>query len=113
VVICDRYLESSVAYQGYARGLDPKFIRELSVWATQSLLPDFTIYLDVPHSDHAVRMDGDDRMEMQSEQFHIDVLAAFRDMATQNRDPHVLIDATADKDDVANQIRIAIDGFLS
>jgi dTMP kinase len=113
VVICDRYLESSVAYQGYARGLDPEFIRSLSVWATEELLPDFTIYLDVPHEAHAARMDGDDRMEMQSEQFHIDVLAAFRQMAGANPNPHILIDATAEKDLVATQIREAIDSQLS
>ena len=113
VVICDRYLESSVAYQGYARGLNPDFIRELSVWATQELLPDFTIYLDVPHEAHAQRMDGDDRMEMQSEQFHIDVLQAFRKMAASNPNPHILIDATAEKDEVAKQIQVAVMDQLS
>ncbi|MFM8350107.1 MAG: dTMP kinase, partial [Actinomycetales bacterium] len=46
-VICDRYLDSSVAYQGYGRQMDPDRIRELSLWATSELLPDLTIILDI------------------------------------------------------------------
>ena len=108
VVICDRYIESSVAYQGVARGLGADQIRELSEWATEQLLPDFTIYMDVPAEDSAQRMDGTDRMEIQSREFHHRVHQAFRDMASQSNRPNVLIDATKDKDEVELAIRKAV-----
>ena len=108
VVICDRYIESSVAYQGVARGLGADQIRELSEWATEQLLPDFTIYMDVPAEDSAQRMDGTDRMEIQSREFHHRVHQAFRDMASQSNRPNVLIDATKDKDEVELAIRNAV-----
>lgn len=94
VVICDRYLESSVAYQGYGRNLGGAYIRELSEWATQGLLPDFTVYLDVPAQVSLDRRKGTDRMEIQSLDFHMQTQQAFRDLAKQSKAPHIVIDAT-------------------
>lgn len=108
VVICDRYIDSSVAYQGIARGLGEEQIRNLSVWATENLIPDFTIYMDVPAEDGEQRMDGTDRMEIQSREFHYAVHQAFRDMAAKSGRPNVLIDATKEKDDVELAIREAV-----
>ena len=112
VVICDRYIESSVAYQGAGRGLGTDYVRQLSEWATEQLLPDFTIYLDVPAEAAAQRMEGTDRMEIQSRDFHGLVHQAFRDIASASHNPHVLIDATAPKDDVAALIAQAIDAVI-
>lgn len=108
VVICDRYIDSSVAYQGIARGLGADQVRNLSVWATESLIPDFTIYMDVPAEDGEQRMDGIDRMEIQSRDFHHAVHQAFRDMAKNSGRPNVLIDATKEKDEVELAIRQAV-----
>jgi dTMP kinase len=94
VVICDRYLESSVAYQGHGRNLGGAYIRELSEWATQGLLPDFTVYLDVPAQVSLDRRKGTDRMEIQSLDFHMQTQQAFRDLAKQSQAPHIVIDAT-------------------
>jgi dTMP kinase len=94
IVICDRYLESSVAYQGYGRNLGGAYIRELSEWATQGLLPDFTVYLDVPAQVSLDRRKGTDRMEIQSLDFHMQTQQAFRDLAKQSQAPHIVIDAT-------------------
>ena len=112
-VICDRYIDSSVAYQGASRGLGIDKIRELSLWATDNLIPDFTIYLDVPLEYGEQRMDGTDRMEIQSRDFHKHVHQAFRDIAAASKHPNVLIDATAPKDEVAERVRAAIDGVLA
>ena len=112
-VICDRYIDSSVAYQGASRGLGIEKIRELSLWATGNLIPDFTIYLDVPHEDGEQRMDGTDRMEIQSRDFHAQVHQAFRDIAAASKHPNIVIDATAPKDEVAAKVRDAIDGVLA
>ena len=87
VVICDRYIDSSVAYQGVARGLGYDQVRNLSLWATDNLIPDFTIYMDVPAEDSEQRMDGTDRMEIQSREFHQAVHQAFRDMAVNSGKP--------------------------
>ena len=112
IVICDRYIDSSVAYQGAARGLGVDKIRELSEWATEQLLPDFTIYLDVPAEAGEERMDGIDRMEIQSREFHFAVHQAFRDIAASSGRPNVVIDATAPKDDVAAAVRAAVEPLL-
>ena len=112
-VICDRYFDSSVAYQGYSRGLGAEKVRDLSLWATGNLIPDFTIYLDVPAEAGEQRMDGTDRMEIQSRDFHEAVHQAFRDIAATSSYPNVVIDATAPKDEVATAVRAAIDGVLA
>lgn len=112
IVICDRYIESSVAYQGVARGLGANQIRTLSEWATENLIPDFTIYMDVPVEDGAERMEGTDRMEIQSREFHHTVHQAFRDMAQESGRPNVLIDATGSKDEVELAIRAAVVAVL-
>jgi len=112
-VICDRYFDSSVAYQGYSRGLGAEKVRDLSLWATGNLIPDFTIYLDVPAEAGEQRMDGTDRMEIQSRDFHEAVHQAFRDIAATSPYPNVVIDATAPKDEVAIAVRVAIDGVLA
>ena len=113
IVICDRYIDSSVAYQGAARGLGVERIRQLSEWATGDLLPDFTIYMDVPVEAGNDRMDGIDRMEIQSREFHKAVHQAFRDIAATSQRPHVVVDATLPKDDVEEIIRAAVTEALS
>ena len=112
-VICDRYFDSSVAYQGYSRGLGAEKIRDLSLWATDNLIPDFTIYLDVPAEAAQQRMDGTDRMEIQSRDFHEAVHQAFREIAAVSKFPNVLIDATAPKDEVAAAVQAAVAGVLA
>jgi len=112
VVICDRYIDSSVAYQGIARDLGANQVRALSEWATELLLPDFTIYMDVPAEAGEQRMDGIDRMEIQSRDFHKAVHQAFRDIAANSPKPNVLIDATKSKEDVELDIRNAVISVL-
>jgi dTMP kinase len=108
VVICDRYLESSVAYQGFGRNLGGTYIRELSEWATQGLLPDFTVYLDVPAQVSLDRRKGTDRMEIQSLDFHTQTQQAFRDLAKNSQAAHIVIDATLPIDEIAQLISNAV-----
>lgn len=112
IVICDRYIDSSVAYQGIARGLGADRIRTLSEWATEQLVPDFTIYMDVPAEHGAERMDGTDRMELESREFHTTVNKAFHQIAIESDRPHAIIDATEPKDDVELAIRTEIEKVL-
>ncbi len=108
IVICDRYLESSVAYQGYGRNLGGTYIRELSEWATQGLLPDITVYLDVPAQVSLDRRKGTDRMEIQSLDFHMQTQQAFRDLAKNSQVAHIIIDATLPIDEIAQLISDAV-----
>ena len=77
VVISDRYLDSSVAYQGAARGLGEDRIAELSLWATEDLVPDLTVLLDVAPGVGLGRAGDANRMEAEPEAFHSEVRAAF------------------------------------
>ena len=113
VVICDRYIDSSVAYQGIGRGLGTQYIRSLSEWATSGLLPDFTIYLTVPLDESEHRMEGTDRMETQSREFHGMVHKAFDDIARTSEHSHAVIDGTASKEAVSQQILTALEGLLT
>jgi len=108
IVICDRYLESSVAYQGYGRNLGGTYIRKLSEWATQDLLPDFTVYLDVPAQVSVERRKGTDRMEIQSLDFHVQTQQAFRDLAKNSQTAHIVIDATLPVNEIEALIADAV-----
>lgn len=101
VVICDRYLDSSVAYQGYARGLGPRRIRDLSLWATQELLPDLTIVLDIDPVEGLGRFEQRDRLEAEPMEYHQQVRAAFLAMAEESPDRYLVLDARADREEIA------------
>jgi dTMP kinase len=94
VVLTDRYLDSSVAYQGGARGLGEDTIRDLSVWATQRLLPDLTIVLDIDPRIGLARALDPNRLESEPLRFHDDVRAAFLRMAAAEPERYVVIDAS-------------------
>ena len=70
VVICDRYIDSSVAYQGYGRDLGPERVRDLSLWATGDLLPDLTVVLDVDPEVGLARFAQRDRLEAEPLEYH-------------------------------------------
>lgn len=101
VVICDRYLDSSVAYQGYARGLGPRRIRDLSLWATQELLPDLTVVLDIDPVEGLGRFEQRDRLEAEPMEYHQQVRAAFLAMAEESPDRYLVLDARADREEIA------------
>nr|NLD39935.1 dTMP kinase [Actinomycetales bacterium] len=85
VVVTDRYLDSSLAYQGAARSLGRDDVRHLSLWGTYGLLPDLTILLDLDPQQAAARRAGErpDSLERESTEFHADVRAAFLELAAQ------------------------------
>jgi dTMP kinase len=85
VVVQDRYLDSSVAYQGAGRVLDPEEVRELSLWATERLMPHLTVLLDVPASVAKARQAQTereyDRLEAEAEDFHTRVRESYLSLA--------------------------------
>jgi dTMP kinase len=116
VVVQDRYLDSSVAYQGAGRVLDATEVRDLSLWATGGALPDVTILLDLDPAAARARLDADDkpfdRLEAEREDFHARVRAAFLDLASAEPERFVVLDATLPPAELAARVRARIEPLL-
>ncbi len=99
VVVTDRYVDSSLAYQGAGRSLAEAEVRRLSAWATGGLMPDLTIVLDLAPEVGLQRRGGPgDRLEDESLAFHHRVRAMFLQLAAHHRDRYLVIDATESSD---------------
>ncbi len=109
VVVQDRYLDSSVAYQGAGRGLGEERIRDLSMWATRELRPDLTVLLDLDVVEGKRRLASDnkpfDRLESEALEFHSRVREAFLAIANAEPDRVLVVDATLPPDEIADLIR--------
>ncbi|MGD8149181.1 dTMP kinase [Ornithinimicrobium sp. Y1694] len=106
VVLTDRYLDSSVAYQGAARALGHEEIRDLSLWAVEGLVPDLTVLLDVPAALGRVRRgEVHDRLEREADSFHDRVRAGFLDLAARDPERYVVLDASGAPEDLAATVR--------
>ncbi|HET6816666.1 MAG TPA: dTMP kinase [Mycobacteriales bacterium] len=105
VVISDRYIDSSVAYQAGGRGLPEHEIRRLSRWATSGLVADLTILLDVDPADGLARATGPgDRLEAETLAFHRRVRATFLDRARRNSSRYLVVDASEGPEQVYAEI---------
>jgi dTMP kinase len=105
-VVCDRYLDSSLAYQGLARGLGVERVLELNLLAIDGLLPDRTFLLLVPLDQAAVRRGSDpDRIEREGDEFVTRVDSAYRELAGIFAQRIVTVDATQPPQEVAELIR--------
>jgi dTMP kinase len=109
VVIQDRYIDSSVAYQGVGRVLDPEAVRGLSEWATEGLAPDLTILLDLDADAARGRLDEArtryDRLEAEASEFHDRVRAAYLALAEAEPGRFLVVDAARPVDEIAGDIR--------
>jgi dTMP kinase len=105
VVICDRYLDSSVAYQGVGRDLGVDRVRDLSLWATGGLLPDLTVLLDVDPIVGLARFAGRDRLEAESIDYHRAVRQGFLDLAAADPERYLVVDAADPATVIADAIR--------
>jgi len=109
IVLQDRYLDSSVAYQGVGRVLDPAEVRELSLWATERLLPDLTVLLDLDEAVGRERLGASrtryDRLEAEAAEFHARVRAAYLDLAAAEPTRFLVLDATLPVEELAARIR--------
>ncbi len=116
VVIQDRYLDSSVAYQGAGRVLDPTEIRDLSLWAAEGLLPDVTFVLDLPAEIAKQRQDQSertfDRLEAEALDFHERVRAGYLAIAQEFPDRVVVLDAAESIDSVHQLIVQKVSSLL-
>ena len=102
-VICDRFTDSTFAYQGSARGLGMDFIDELNRLTCGDVVPDVTVFLDLsPHDAFARKggADADDRLESQSIEFHEKVYEGYKEVAARYPERIVCVDASRDADTV-------------
>lgn len=110
-VVTDRYSASTLAYQGYGRGLDLIELEAIVGWATGGLRPDLTVLFDLPVSVAAARRQGygDDRMEAEGLAFQQRVADGFLALAGRGPDPWLVVDATDPEELVAANVWNAIE----
>jgi dTMP kinase len=112
IVLQDRYLDSSVAYQGAGRVLDATQVRDLSLWATEGALPDLTLLLDLDPSAARIRLDSADkpfdRLESEKAEFHARVREAFLALAAAEPERFLVLDAAASVEEIADAIRTRV-----
>ncbi|MCE4026670.1 MULTISPECIES: dTMP kinase [unclassified Microbacterium] len=117
VVIQDRYLDSSVAYQGAGRVLDADEVRGLSLWAAEGALPDLTVLLDLDPALARRRLDSAekpfDRLEAEREEFHRRVRESFLALAAAEPERFLVVDAAQEPDEIAAAVRARVAGLLA
>ena len=112
-VVTDRFAASSLAYQGYGRGLVLDEVRSLSRWATDDTWPDLNVLIDLPVEVAAARLGEDlDRFEQAGDGFHQLVTEGFRELAAADPERWVVIDGAPPVDEVAAAVRIAVEERL-
>jgi dTMP kinase len=113
VVLCDRYLDSSLAYQGHGRGLGFDDLISLNVWGTECLFPDLTLFLDLDDSIRSARLAAvADRLEAEDDEFHRRVAEGYRILLTLHRHRIRRVDASGSESEVQARVRAVIEEEL-
>jgi dTMP kinase len=109
VVLCDRFYDSTTAYQGYGRKLDIKMVKSLHKIATGNVVPDLTFVFDVdPKTAAKRRGKGPDRLESQSLAFHKQVRRGFKEIARAENRRVKLIDSSSPENEIFKEVRIIL-----
>ena len=115
IVICDRFSDSTLAYQGYGRGLDLRALVRLNRFATGGLAPDLTLLLDLPIATGLARRrreQGQNRLDREARSFYQRVRNGFLELAAEHPRRIRIIDATPDPDTVEGEATIIVTQFL-
>ena len=112
VVITDRYVDTSLAYQGLGRGLAAAELERVLRWATGDLRPQLTVLLDVDPEAGLGRFEGRDRIEAESVEFHRRAREGFLVLAAADPEHYVVLDATQDRETIAAAVRERLEGLL-
>jgi dTMP kinase len=115
LVLCDRYIDSTMAYQGYARGIDFEIIEELNQVATGGLRPDLTILFDLESSEGLSRLHpgGHDRLEREAIEFHHKVRDGYHELVKKEPERWKTIDASKPMTTVQTELRKVLSEQLS
>ena len=101
LVLCDRYIDSSLAYQGYARGLGVDFVEKINDYAIKNFMPNYTIFLSLPPEQAFLRkggVDKNDRVEQSGMEFHNKVYQGYLDLAKKYPSRFIVIDASGTRE---------------
>lgn len=112
IVVCDRFIDSSFAYQGYGRGISMEIIEAANKAALAGLIPDLTIFMDVsPEVALARRMKASvaDRLEMEKMEFHQKVYCGYKELAKRFTDRIAVVDANLSPDEIWREIESILD----
>lgn len=107
-VICDRYVDSSAAYQGYARGLGIDFVRRINSYAIANAMPDVTVFIDLRPSDAFRSVRREDRLEREKAEFHDKVYEGYLAQASTSNGRFVMIKPEKDKNETHRKIIAAL-----
>jgi dTMP kinase len=110
LVVCDRFWDATIAYQGYGRGLPLESLMSITMFAARRLSPDVTFLLDVPLAVSRTRLHGRsaDRLENEGGAFHERVAAGYRALAAATPDRFIVLDGTLPETELANTIRTEV-----
>ena len=112
VVVTDRYVDSTLAYQGAGRSLDGDELEWVARWATDDLRPHLTVLLDLEPSAGLTRFEDRDRIEGESIEFHQRVREEFLRLAKADPDHYLVVDAHAPRDEIADQVQARLAPLL-
>ncbi|MFH1269706.1 MAG: dTMP kinase [Candidatus Omnitrophota bacterium] len=113
IIICDRFLDSTLAYQGYGLGMDIKLIKSVGEFTTSGIRPDLTIFLDLPlRQGLQHRRNSKDRIERRSLIYHGRVLEGYHKLARLERERIKIVKVNKDKDKTQSEIRGLADNLL-
>ena len=114
IVVCDRYADSTMAYQGYGLGLDLDALRAITRFATGGLVPDLTFYVDVPVEVGLTRRHRGEtnRLDHKDQEYHARVREGFLKMANEEPQRWMVIDGTRPVDEVQREIRSRLEKRL-
>ena len=113
LVFCDRYIDSSYAYQAYARGLGYDYIKSINSYAVENCMPDYTVFLNLTPEQAFKRkggVDASDRLELSGMDFHKKVYEGYLAVASKEPDRFLVIDASGERDQTHQKIINALKG---
>ena len=113
VVVCDRYVDSLLAYQGAGRVLDLAELEQIARWVTQSVRPDLTVVLDVEPQRAVQELVDKDRLEAAGDSFHLRARQLFLELARRNPDRYLVLDARLSRDAIAARVAARVRPILS
>ncbi|WOP17225.1 dTMP kinase [Raineyella sp. LH-20] len=113
MVVCDRYIDSMLAYQGAGRVLDMTEVARIAGWATSGLRPDLTVLLDLDPSEAVGRIAEKDRLEGAGDDFHRRVREQFLGLAETAPDRYLVLPARHDRTAIAGRVAAAVDALLT
>lgn len=107
LVLCDRFIDSSLAYQAYARGLGVEFVEKINDYAIKNFMPDHTLFLDLPPEQAFKRKGGadkGDRLELSGMEFHEKVYRGYKELSKRYSQRFIVIDASGEKHETHQKI---------